>query len=229
MRYSLLVAPNCLPRGGAERILTPGDHRYAEYFPALVSSDSSAASLIRQGSFSDGNGSGTGWAPASYGNMGAYAAVTANPGDASIGTSVTAAFRDTWTVSGTGWVTLLVPVTLEGSYAWNGSANEGMWIGVEFPGGSPDQTVGFGCRIDTGCTSTPTGFFSASGYRSITLYAGVPTDVEFTLARRHRCRIGRITVYECVEHRHHRRTNVARADPHRRDHRQLHSDHPIGP
>jgi hypothetical protein len=90
---------------------------------------------------------------ADFGNMGLVVRAGAEPGGAVNGT-VQAFMQDVWTIGGgaPGAVgSLDIEFTLHGSYEFNWSRNLSFYIGIDWPGGTPDHVVSLSCRIDRGC------------------------------------------------------------------------------
>lgn len=122
-------------------------------------------------------------ARADFGNLGAIMSATSEGG--AVSAAAMAYMRDTWTITGGapgGAGTVLITVSLDGTYNFQWSSNLGVWVGIDMPGGSPDHVVDVGCRTDTGCSPAGvTSPFDVSGTLSRAITFGSPFDVAFML------------------------------------------------
>lgn len=132
---------------------------------------------------SSGEGSVLAAARADFGSLGAQVSATAFPGGAVNGAAM-AFMRDTWTITGgtPGAVgSFAVPISLDGAYDFNWSRNLSFYVGIDFPGGTPDHVVGLTCRIGNGCQPNTASPYSGVGVYQGAFHFGVPFDIVLSL------------------------------------------------
>ncbi|MBZ5729143.1 MAG: hypothetical protein LAP87_29725 [Acidobacteriia bacterium] len=144
---------------------------------------SSTGALFRSGSGTGSAGFVSGSVRADWGSLGGAVSATGTAGEP--GVAVYALMDDIWTIGGAAFGTpgrIDIAVSLDGSLSFNGSANLGTWIGVDYPGGNPAQVVSQGCTKFGSCRplSDP-GAFSLSGTRTLSFQFGSPFHVILAL------------------------------------------------
>ncbi len=122
-------------------------------------------------------------ARADYGSLGTKVVATANAGGA-VNATAMAFMRDTWTINGgapSSGGTFAIAIGLDAGYEFNWSRNLGIYVGTDFPGGSPNQVVGLSCRTDSGCQAGATNPYSATGVYQGAFTYGTPFSIVLSL------------------------------------------------
>lgn len=144
---------------------------------------SSTGALFRSGSGSGSAGFVSGSVRADWGSLGGAVSATGTAGEP--GVAVYALMDDIWTIGGAAPGTpgrIDIGVSLDGSISFNGSANLGTWIGVDYPGGDATQVVSEGCTKFGSCRPLDNpGGFSLGGTRTLSFHFGSPFHVILAL------------------------------------------------